>query len=420
MGLLSGLIERRSGYTFTNPPENFWGSPGTISSDRVTPATALGLDTVWACVTLLARSIGQMPLIVYQGEGRNRERAKKTWQWELLHESPNPSWQPDAFVEDIVALENLWGNWYAEKVKIRHRSRDIVGEMWRIAPNKVQVTVRDDGSKVFEIDNEPRSYTSDEIIHIPGFGYDGRTGLSPIAVHRLGLANASSRRNTAGDFYANAALPSGILKTEKALSPDAAKTLKARWDAAHSGSKRGGTAVLEDGLTWQQVSIPMVEQQYVEQERFSVNQICRMFQVPPEKVGGDRSSSMTYSNVESANLDFVIFSLQHWMVRIEQGFKHDKDLFPEGLGLYPEFLAEGLLRSDPLGRAEFYSKMAGVEAITREEIRERENLGPVKDGDHFPNMPGAAPTNKPEPAAAEPQADTNGHGPPARVAPITA
>lgn len=392
MGWLTRQGAERRSSTLENPSELLWDAlvGPTVAGGKVTPSTALATDGVWACVTLLARSIGQMPLIVYRGEGRERERAKDTWQWKLLHDSPNPMWQPDVFVEDIVALENLWGNWYAEKVKSTRFGRTIVEELWRIPPSKVRVETARNGAKVFEIDGEPRSFGTDTILHIPGFGYDGRKGLSPIAMNRQTLGNAVARQTWAGDFYEKAAVPSGVLATDKELSPEAAAKLKKTWDKAHSGSNRGGTAVLEDGLTWSQIGMPAADQQFVEQERFSVNKICRIFQVPPEKVGGDRSSSMTYSNVESANLDFVIFSLQHWMVRIEQGFKHDPDLFPPGLGLYPEFLAEGLLRSDPLGRAEFYKQMAALRAISVEEIRERENLGPPRDGDTFTTPPAAA------------------------------
>lgn len=412
---LSTEEELRS--TLAEPADWLWdafGGTKTASGKSVNQRTALELDAVWACVALLARSCGQMPLIVYRGEGRERERARSSPQWKLLHEQPNPMTQPDAWVETALAHLNLWGNYYAEKVKSSSSGRPIVGELWTLPPAKVHVERDAKGNKRFEVDGHPRILTSSEILHIPAFGYDGLVGLSPIGFFRSTLGTEASREEWAGRWYANAAMPGGYLKTDKTLDQAGAARLKSRWEAMHRGLRNfGRTAVLEDGVEWKQMSMPMADQQFIEQNRFGVNRIARIFQVPPEKIGGDRaSSSITYSNIQSYNLDFVIFSLQHWLVRFEQGLKFDPDIFPEGLGLYPEFLLDGFLRGDPAARAAFYEKMHAMKALLVNEIRERENLPPLEGGDDFPDPPAVAPP----PAADELEpGTTNGAGDPARV-----
>ena len=412
MSLVRRAFDAEYRSTLAEPDEGMWEAwvAPSWAGQRVSVPVALSMDTVWGCVTLLARSIAQMPLIVYQGEGRDRQRAKGAWQWNLLHESPNPTTAPDVLVEQQIRYLNTWGNWYAEKVKGPFRNREIVGELWTIPANKVTVETDRLGAKHFQIEGESKTLTSSEILHIPGFGYDGVKGLSPITMHRKGLAAIRSRQSWSADVAERAGRPGGILSVAQKLSQEAAERLKSRWDAAHSGKNRGGTAVLEEGATWTAVEMSHEDQQYIDQERFSVAQVCRIFQVPPEKVGGERASSNTYANVASANLDFIIFSLQHWMVRVEQGLKHDPDLFPPGLGLYPEFLAEGLLRGDPEARVRFYEGMSKARAITVNEIRERENLSPVPWGDEEPKVPGQTDLEQPDDEDAAPDPSANGNG----------
>jgi HK97 family phage portal protein len=357
-----------------------------------------------------------MPLIVYRGQGRNRERAKTAPQWKLLHEMPNGSTQPDAFIESTMANLNLWGNYYAEKVKAGLNGRPIVGELWQLPPSKVTVTRDRKGAKRFDIDGYPETLGSDRILHIPAFGYDGLVGLSPIAMFRNTLGAETARAEFGSRWFANSANPGGVLETDKVLDDLGARKLKRRWEALHRGLRNfGRTAVLEDGVKWKPMTMPFVDQQFVEQSRFGVNRVARIFQVPPEKVGGDRSStSITYANVQSANLDFVVYSLLRWITRLEQGFKFDRDIFPEGLDLYPEFLVDSFLRGAPMDRATFYEKMHsivspdGIPALTVFEIRELENrLTRGDDLELEAREPEPTPTDTGDGAAA---AGANGDG----------
>lgn len=392
MGLVNRMVagaERRS--ALAEPPDWMWdafGGTRSESGETVNERTVMSLIAVAAAVKILSSSVAQCPLLVYQGSGRGRLRADTSPQWELLHERPNSEHPPDLFFETLTGHENLWGNYFAEKVKAvtRPGGVPVVGELWPVAPYRVQVE-RDKrtGEKRFWVDGETRSFGADTILHIPAFGYDGMKGLSPIQQARDELGAAISMSKFIARAYANQGRLSGVLQLPvgKTLQNDERKTaLRAQWRAMMQSAD--GTAILEDGTTWQQIGMPIKDLEYVATTRVTVNAVARMFVLPPEMIGGDRDSSMTYATVEGQALHFVKFSVVRWLTRIEQGLKHDRDLFPEGVELYPEFLVEGLLRGDSESRAKFYKAMWEMQVMTVNEIAERENLEQKAWGDERP------------------------------------
>lgn len=398
LGTIVAGSERRA--ALKEPPDWLWdafGAAPTASGKQVRETGALALIPVFACVRLLAGSVAQCPLIVYRGQGKDRQRARDSWQWKLLHERPNDEHAPDVFYETVTGHENLWGNWYAEKVTGRKGGRTVVGELWPVNPAKVKPGRDSRQRKVFEVEGNPRSFTADRIVHVPAFGYDGLRGLSPIAQAREDLGVAVASQEYIARVFSNNAMLGGVIQLPdgKTLSQERADALRAQWRAMHNLKTAGSTAVLEDGATWQSTGMPLKDLEFVALNRFGVNQVARLFQVPPEMIGGDREQSMTYSTVEGQALHFVKFSLARWLIRIEQGLKHDRDLFPEGPGsdLYPEFLVEGLLRGDSKTRAEFYAQLVSIKAMTPNEVRERENMEPLPGGDEVAeigNVPGVS------------------------------
>lgn len=388
----TGAAEYR--WTLADPPEWLTASLSTWAGENVTVKGALSLVPVFSCVSLLATEIGSVPMIVYRGEGRERERDRGSPAWKLLHDRPNVEQPADLFFETMVGHLNMWGNFFAEKEKGSSgmRTAGVVGNLWPIVPSRVRVDREKGGAqrKVFEIDGEPKAYYADRILHVPAFGYDGLVGLSPIGVARQTIGTAIARDRWEGDFYGNGASPGGYLQHPGKLSPGAKADLRAQWEAMHRGSgNRHRAAVLEEGLTWQSAGMPLRDMQFVENASYSTNQIARIFHVPPEMIGGTREGGLTYSTVEGQALHFVKFSLRRWLTRIERALHADPDLFPDK-DRRPEFLVEGLLRGDSSGRAAFYKTMKELGAMSVEEIRERENLGPKIEGDTFQeSMPGA-------------------------------
>lgn len=397
--------------TFSEPPDWLWdswaGQP-TYSGKAVSPQISVGITGVYAAVNLLATQVGSLPMVVYRGETQDRERATDAWQWELLKRKPNPEMPADLFYETLMGHLNLWGNFFLEKQFVVDRVRGRrVAALWPISPARVTVCRdRASGAKYFEVADVNGRFDSSTIIHGQAFGYDGLKGLSPIQVHRQTLGGILGRDEYLARFYANAASPGGFLQVGGTLGDEAAQRLKANWEAAHRGAQNSGrVAVLEDGVTWQSVGMSLVDQQYVQQKVHDINECARIFQIPPEMLGGERNKSLTYSNVEGQSIHFKVYSLNHWLVRIENTLRADDDLFPAGSDLYPEFVSEGLLRGDSTSRVAFYKGMYEIKAITENEIRERENMPPVPWGDDEPvpaGSPAAAPdTADPAPSPAD-------------------
>jgi HK97 family phage portal protein len=388
IGTILRGAERRS---LDQPESWLWdafGGTSTYSGKSVNAKGALGLVPVWAAVNLLAGSVGQLPMRVYRGQGREKELATNTPQWELLHEKPNDEQATDVFFENLTGHLNLRGNAYLEKDK----GRAGVGALWPIDPSKVEVE-REKAApyrKRFRVAGDNRWVGEETILHIPGFGTDGLAGLSPIEICRQTLGIAMAREEYEGRFYANDSTPNGVLSVDGELTEGASTRLQAQWDALHSGANRHRTAVLEAGASWQSVGMSMRDAQFIENARFSTNQVARIFQVPPEMIGGDRESSMTYSTVQGQSIHFVVFSLQRWLIRIERSLWRHEDLFPDRQ-TYPKFSVEGLLRGDSTERAAFYASALEHKWLSVEEVRELEDRGPMLEGDTILEQPGTAP-----------------------------
>lgn len=416
MSLTSGIrrglgVEQRS-WTLKEPPDwlwDVWGGARSTAGPSVTADSTLGVTAAFAAVRLLSGCMALCPLVVYRGTGptgtgAGAERATGSPRYKLLHDRPNTEHSPDIWTELIGAHGNLWGNAYHEKVKAGSSGRTIVGELWPLPPNKVRVTRDSKQRKVFEVEGNARSFGTDKILHIPSFGYDGLKGLSPISIAREAIGSALAMQEFLSRNIGNGGTPASVIELPEGqeMGEQAQRAFIAAWKGEYGGLDNVGKfAILEDGATLKTVAPHLKDLEFVAHNRFSVNQIARLFLVPPEMIGGDRDSSMTYSTVEGQALHFVKYSLARWLKRAEGALRFDADLFPDGVNEYPEFLVEGLLRGASKERAEFYEIMHRIKALMSDEIRERENLPPLTDEQKEELKPPAPPAPPPE---QEPQA----------------
>ena len=391
--------EQRDWTLSQNTPElaALFGGPPSYSGESVSVEGSLALIPVYAAVNVIASTVGVMPCHVYRRLARGRERATDTWQYRLLHESPNPEMAPGQFFETIVLQMLLWGNAYLEKVKGSFAGAPRVMELWPITPSRVHVDRRkSDGAKVFEIDRGHQSddftsggtFTEREILHIPALGYDGTTGMSPIGKARQEIGNALSRQKFQGGLYKRGAKISGVIErpaTAPKWSDDAAGKFKAQWRAwfEGGGAQEGGTPVLQDGMTYKPMTMPLKDQQFIEQGQFTTTQIATLFNMPASKINGQTGDSLTYGNREQDATDFVTFTCLPWTNRAEQGLWRDNDLFPSRT-FYPQLVPEGLLRGDSNQRASFYKAMADLKVLTPNDIAELEDRPIRPGGDEFP------------------------------------
>lgn len=402
---LTGAAGDEQRWTLAEAPEiafSAFGASRVKAGTRVSIGTALELLPVYACVTLISSTVGMTPCFVYAGRGRDRQEATNAPQWDLLHEEPNDEMAPDQFFETVAGHLLLWGNAYLEKE--RTRGTPIPGALWPHIPSRVEVE-RDERSpyaKRFHIAGESRTYTADEILHVPGFNYDGLKGLSPIGAARQAIGTAIARSDFEADFYANGAVMSGYLQKEGSLTKQQKAELRESWDAIHTGAgARHRTGVLSDGLTWQPAGMSMIDLQFVEQAQLAVADVCRIFLMPPEMIGGKREG-LQYSTVEGQWTNYTRQTVARWFSRIERAFRRDPALFPRPKEIAPKFKLDALLRGDSKARAEFYTKLAALKAISVEEIRELEDMGPIREGDTFPTPAGAPAGEGPEPPDDEP------------------
>jgi HK97 family phage portal protein len=353
----------------------------TFSGKTVTIEGSLALVPVYSAVSLLAGATGSLPLIVYRRLGEDgRERAHTHRTWPLLHDQPNPEMAADEVWELVMAHLLLWGNAFIAKIRDNF---GVVTELWPLRPNRVQVGRDNQGNRYFVVDGNGR-YDNRDILHIRGLGTDGLVGLSPVQQARQMLAGAMALEEFTGDFWANDAQPGVVLSHPNKLSPDAAKNLKASWDAAHK--VKGKTAVLEEGITVERLTMPLEDAQFIETQKFNDLRVAQLFRIPPFYLGAASGDSLTYSNAETQGIDFVRWSLRRWLIRIEGALLRDPSLFLQGQRFYPEFLVDSLLRADTAVRYGAYKTALDGQFLTVDEVRELENRAPIKPADQ-PQQP---------------------------------
>lgn len=351
----------------------------SAAGEIVTVEKSLGLDTVLACVRLISESIGAMPLRTYKRTSPTA--VEEAWSYPtaiMLMREPNP----EMTGADLWTLVGLWlaawGNAYLGKAV---DATGRVAELWPIHPGRVRVG-REGGQKVFyvrgeDIGNE-RRYTQAQIIHFKGTSLDGLIGLSPIGLASQAIGAGLAMDTYAASFYENSATPRGALTVPGTLTDTAMERLRARWQATFGGARRAHrVAILEGGVEFTPISVPLADAQFVESARLTAQKVCRLFRVAPEMVGLDSGNSLTYSTVEGQALSFVRYTLRPWLYRVEQELNRDRDIFPgDTAGMFCEFDTQDLVRADLKTRYEAYSLALDPQKgwMTPNEVRAWERL----------------------------------------------
>lgn len=359
---------------------DFLGIKPNASGVVVTEKTSLGMPAVWSAVNLIAGTCASLPLHAYR-KGDESRRILVSGQSADLLENPHPDLVSYDFWEIVHAHRLLWGNAYILKLR---NQLGVVVELWPIHPSRVKVgRETDTGQKVYAVDGgEDRgglTYVGDRhILHLPAFGYDGITGLSPIRIAAQGIGLALAAEEYGAKLFGSGSLASGILQTEQRLKPEQADRLHARWKQKAAGIVGAhDVIVLDSGTKFQQLTIPPEDAQFLESRNFQVREIARMFGVPPHMLMDVEGSTSWGTGIAEQTLGFVIFTLRRWLIRTEQSLT--RMLRPDTV--YAKYSLEGLLRGAPRERAEFYTKMWNLGAFSTNEIRVFEDMAPVEGGD---------------------------------------
>jgi len=358
--------------------EALGGLPSS-SGMYVSESSALKITAVSAAVRILAESVGFLPLIVFERlSGGGKRRATEHPLYRPLHDEPNPYMSSVTWRETGQGHLALWGNSYSE---IEWGAHGQVKALWPLLPNRVWPEVKNNqfayhvhSDKAGEVILMPG-----DVLHIPGLGFDGIKGYSPVTLAREALGLALATEKFGATFFLNGSRASGVLEVPASLEGPASANLRKSFADANSGLDNvGKTILLEDGVKWRQLSIPNNDAQFLETRKFQVTEIARMFRIPPHMLADlDRA---TFSNIEHQSLEFVIFTLGPWLRRWEQELNRKLFSAQEKRRYFIEFNVDGLLRGDIASRYAAYNTGRNGGWLSADDIRELENMNPLPGG----------------------------------------
>ena len=359
---------------------------GSTSGKVVTERSAMQMTAVYSCVRILSEAVAGLPLHFYKYDSNKfKTKAIDNPLYTLLHDEPNPDMTSFIFRETLMTHLLLWGNAYAQI--IRNGKGEVVA-LYPLMPNKMSVE-RDDNGEIYYIysksveegksaDAGYHILKKEDVLHIPGLGFDGLVGYSPIAMAKNAIGLAIATEEYGAKFFANGAAPSGVLEHPGTIK-DPTKVREA-WMSQFGGSSNSGkVAVLEEGMKYTPISISPEQAQFLETRKFQINEIARIFRVPPHMVGDLEKSS--FSNIEQQSLEFVKYTLDPWIIRWEQSLNKALISKENKSKYFFKFNVEGLLRGDYQSRMNGYAVARQNGWMSANDIRELENLDKISAED---------------------------------------
>lgn len=359
---------------------------GSTAGKRVNERTAMQMTAVYSCVRILSEAVAGLPLHLYRytDEG-GKEKASDHPLYFLLHDEPNPEMTSFVFRETLMTHLLLWGNAYAQIIR---NGRGEVIALYPLMPDRMTVDRDENGHLYYEYrvsQDEPHTLKEGtvqlsprDVLHIPGLGFDGLCGYSPIAMAKNAIGMAIACEEYGAKFFANGAQPSGVLEHPGTLK-DPAK-IRESWNSTFGGSQNANkVAVLEEGMKYSPISIAPEQAQFLETRKFQIDEIARIFRIPPHMVGDlDKSS---FSNIEQQSLEFVTYTLDPWICRWEQSIARGLFNEQEKKDLFVRFSVDGLLRGDYESRMRGFAVARQNGWMSANDIRELENLDRIPESE---------------------------------------
>ena len=356
----------------------------------VTERTALQTAAVYACVRVIAEAIASLPLKLYEYKGNGTQITTEHPLYDILHIAPNPEMTSFVFRETLMSHVLLWGNAYAQII------RDGLGRvtgLYLLLPHKMEMD-RDDNGEIFytyyrDFDDAKAhektggiTLLKDDVLHIPGHSFDGLMGYYPIGLHRNTIGMAVATENYGATFFANGANPSGILQHPATLNNS--ELIRKSWEDMFKGKGQNRVAILEEGMTYKPVGMPPEQAQFLETRKFQLNEIARIFRVPPHMIGDLEKS--TFSNIEQQSIEFVQHTINPWVVRLEQATNLALLSPSERKKFTIKFNVDGLLRGDYTARMNGYATGRQNGWLSINDIRRLEDMNPIsaeEGGDRY-------------------------------------
>ena len=388
MSVFSGLFKSRDKPQNRTTGSNYaFFMGGTTSGKAVTERSAMQMTAVYSCVRILSEAVAGLPLHLYKyTDSGGKAMALDHPLYHLLHDEPNPDMSSFVFRETLMTHLLLWGNAYAQI--IRNGKNEIVA-LYPLMPNKMSVDRDEDGRLYYTyyrgtdeaIKNKEFAVTlqPSDVLHIPGLGFDGLVGYSPIAMAKNAIGMAIACEEYGAKFFANGAAPGGVLEHPGTIKDP--QRVRESWQSTFGGSGNANKiAVLEEGMKYTPIGVSPEQAQFLETRKFQINEIARIFRVPPHMVGDLEKSS--FSNIEQQSLEFVKYTLDPWVIRWEQSIQRSLLNSEEKKKYFAKFNVEGLLRGDYQSRMNGYAIGRQNGWMSANDIRELENLDriPAEDG----------------------------------------
>ena len=360
---------------------------GSTSGKAVTERSAMQMTAVYSCVRILAEAVAGLPLHLYRyNDSGGKEKAVDHPLYRLLHDEPNPEMSSFIFRETLMTHLLLWGNAYSQIIR---NGKGEVLALYPLMPNRMTVDRDERGQLYYKYtptsDDAPTMegstvvLSSRDVLHIPGLGFDGLVGYSPIAMAKNAIGMAIACEEYGAKFFANGAQPGGVLEHPGTIKDP--QRVRESWQSTFGGSGNANKiAVLEEGMKYTPISISPEQAQFLETRKFQINEIARIFRVPPHMVGDLEKSS--FSNIEQQSLEFVKYTLDPWLIRWEQTLYRTLFSEKEKQQYFFKFSVDGLLRGDYATRMSGYATARQNGWMSTNDIRELENLDriPVEEG----------------------------------------
>ncbi len=389
MALVDRFMERRAlERTFVENPAKWlvemFGGRASSSGVTVTTTTAMQHSAVYACVRIIAETIGSLPLPVYKRtDDGSKTKAFEHPLYRVLHDQPNPEQTAMEWREMLQGHLTLRHNAYAE---IERDNGGRVTALWPLHPDRMRVTRTPAGDLVYgyrpPLKGAEQELTAERVLHLRGLSDDGVMGLSPIALNSETIGTGLAQEEFDGRFFTNNATPPAVVEYPGNLNDEKVKELRASlYDQSGGLSRAHRFMLLQGGLKWTNVGMTLRDAQFIEGRKLSVRAIARIFRVPPHKIGDMEQA--TFSNIEHQAIEFVTDTIRPWAVRWDQALT--TRLLTERerkAGYFIELNLDGLMRGDFLSRVSAYVSLRNAGLTTANRVAALENwepFGPAGD-----------------------------------------
>ena len=352
-----------------------FGIVPTLTGKSVTAESALRVPAVACAVALIAETVGSLPVKLFEREGRAAVTEHPAYK--LMHGEANPWTSAEALRVQLTTDALLRGHGFA--LVVRNGAGEPV-ELHRLEPHQVQIETDDFGEPTYlvQLADGRHRYPFSDVLHVSAFG-----GASPITLGREAIGLALAFEEHIAKLFANGGKPGGILKTEKTLGDEAKGKLAASWTAAHGSGRTGGTAILDEGMAYESVTMTLADSQFSENRLEQIREIARVFRVPPTMLF--ELTRGTWSNTEEMARQFLQVTLKPWLASWAWAYARCLLTPEERRELYVEFVTDDLTTTDTAARATAYGQYRSMGAMTANEVRAGLNLPPHDDGNTLEN-----------------------------------